>query len=69
MKFHLILEYAEPELSSVRVNTFIGNYSAATVKNQRAAQAVKTENGMDAMSAATKVCRVMHRPAMYAVIS
>ena len=48
------LEYAEPELSSVRVTPSSGTIAPQPVKHQRAAQAVKTENGMDSMSAATK---------------
>ena len=49
------LEYAkDPELSSVRVTPSSGTVAPQPVKNQRAAQAVKAENGMDSMSAATK---------------
>jgi ribonucleoside-diphosphate reductase alpha chain len=48
------LEYAEPELSSVRVTPSSGSVTPQPVKNQRNAQAVKAENGMDSMSAATK---------------
>ncbi len=53
------LEYVEPELSSVRVTPSSGTVAPqpATLRQaqgQRAAQAVKNENGMDAMNAATK---------------
>lgn len=48
------LEYAEPELSSVRVTPSSGTVAPQPVKSQRAAQAVKTDNGMDSMSASTK---------------
>jgi ribonucleoside-diphosphate reductase alpha chain len=49
------LEYAkDPELSSVRVTPSSGTIAPQPVKNQRAAQTIKTENGMDSMSAATK---------------
>jgi ribonucleoside-diphosphate reductase alpha chain len=48
------LEYAEPELSSVRVTPSSGSITPQPVKNQRNVQAIKAENGMDSMSAATK---------------
>ena len=50
------LEYVEPELSSVRITPSSGGGTVAPqpVKNQRAAQAVKTENGLDALNAANK---------------
>jgi ribonucleoside-diphosphate reductase alpha chain len=48
------LEYAEPELSSVRVTPSSGTITPQPVKSQRTAQAVKTENGMDAMNASAK---------------
>ena len=49
------LEYAkEQELSSVRITPSSGTVAPQPVKNQRTAQAVKTEAGLDALSAATK---------------
>ncbi len=49
------LEYAkEQELSSVRITPSSGTVAPQPVKNQRTAQAVKTEGGLDALSAATK---------------
>ena len=48
------LEYAEPELSSVRVTPSSGTVAPQPVKNQRTAQTVKTESGLDALNAATK---------------
>jgi ribonucleoside-diphosphate reductase alpha chain len=49
------LEYVEPELSSVRITPSAGGTIAPQpVKNQRAAQPVKAENGHGALSAATK---------------
>ncbi len=50
------LEYANQELSSVRItpSSGSGGVSPQPVKNQRAAQAVKTEAGMDAINAAAK---------------
>ncbi|MFZ9386294.1 MAG: vitamin B12-dependent ribonucleotide reductase [Chitinophagaceae bacterium] len=48
------LEYAEPEKSSVRVLPTSGTIAPQPVKNQRAAQPVRTDNGMDSMNAATK---------------
>jgi ribonucleoside-diphosphate reductase alpha chain len=48
------LEYVEPELSSVRVTPSSGGLSPQPVKQQRAAQSVKTESGIDAINAAAK---------------
>ena len=49
------LEYAkDPELSSIRVTPSSGTVTPQPVKNQRTAQAVKNDNGMDSMNAATK---------------
>jgi ribonucleoside-diphosphate reductase alpha chain len=52
------LEYAKEgekqELSSVRVIASAGGISPQPVKNQRVAQSVKAESGMDAVSAANK---------------
>ena len=51
------LEYAKDdnrELSSVRVTPLSGGISPQPVKNQRAAQTVKVDAGMDALSAASK---------------
>ncbi|HEY6064313.1 MAG TPA: vitamin B12-dependent ribonucleotide reductase, partial [Chitinophagaceae bacterium] len=49
------LEYAkDPELSSVRVTPSSGTVAPQPVKNQRTAQAMKVDNGLDSMSAATK---------------
>ncbi len=57
------LEYAEPELSSVRVTPSSGTITQQSVKSQRTAQVVKTENarpdepvgrGMDVMNASAK---------------
>ncbi|HEX7847766.1 MAG TPA: vitamin B12-dependent ribonucleotide reductase, partial [Chitinophagaceae bacterium] len=47
------LEYAEPELSSVRITPSSG-VTPTPVKNQRAAQTVKADAGMDAINAAAK---------------
>ncbi|MBC7946776.1 MAG: vitamin B12-dependent ribonucleotide reductase [Chitinophagaceae bacterium] len=49
------LEYVEPELSSVRVTrSSSGSVAPQPVKNQRVAQAIKTDTGIDAMNAAAK---------------
>ena len=53
------LEYAtketdERELSSVRIIGSAGGVTPQPVKNQRMAQAVKTESGIDALNASTK---------------
>jgi len=49
------LEYAEQqELSSVRVTPTSGGASNLPAKNQRAAQAIKAESGIDAVNAAAK---------------
>jgi ribonucleoside-diphosphate reductase alpha chain len=48
------LEYVEPELSSVRITPSSGSIAPQPVKNQRTAQAVKTDAGMDAINAAAK---------------
>ncbi len=49
------LEYAkEPELSSVRITPVSGTIAPQPVKNQRTAQTVKSENGLDALNAASK---------------
>ncbi len=48
------LEYEEPELSSLRVTPSSGSGAPQPGKNQRVAQPVRTENGLDALSAATK---------------
>ncbi|HMU45131.1 MAG TPA: vitamin B12-dependent ribonucleotide reductase [Chitinophagaceae bacterium] len=49
------LEYAEQqELSSVRITPTSGGTTSQPTKNQRAAQAVKVDGGMDAVSAAAK---------------
>ena len=48
------LEYAEPELSSVRVTPSSGSTAPQPVKNQRATQPVKAESGLDALSASAK---------------
>jgi ribonucleoside-diphosphate reductase alpha chain len=45
------LEYVSPELSSVRI---VGSVAPQVVKNQRVAQPVKAENGIDAVNAAAK---------------
>ena len=47
------LEYAEPELSSVRITPSAG-VAPTPVKNQRATQSVKADTGSDALNAATK---------------
>ncbi len=47
------LEYAEPELSSVRITPSSG-VTPTPVKSQRAAQTVKADAGMDAINAAAK---------------
>lgn len=48
------LEYAEPELSSVRVTPSSGTVTPQPVKNQRAAQTVKADSSQDALSAAAR---------------
>jgi ribonucleoside-diphosphate reductase alpha chain len=48
------LEYANPELSSVRVTPASGAVAPQPAKNQRAAQTVKADSSLDALSAATK---------------
>jgi ribonucleoside-diphosphate reductase alpha chain len=49
------LEYArDPELSSVRITPSAGTSNPQPVKNQRMAQPVKAESGMDAVNAAAK---------------
>lgn len=49
------LEYAkDPELSSVRVTPSSGSVAPQPAKNQRMAQTVKAESGMDAVNAAAK---------------
>ncbi len=48
------LEYAEPELSSVRVTPASGTVAPQPVKNQRTAQTVKADSSMDSLSAASK---------------
>lgn len=49
------LEYAkDPELSSVRITPSAGSSTPQPVKNQRMAQPVKAESGMDAVNAAAK---------------
>ncbi len=48
------LEYVAPELSSVRVTPSSGTVAPQPAKNQRTAQSVKAESGMDAMNAASK---------------
>jgi ribonucleoside-diphosphate reductase alpha chain len=48
------LEYVEPELSSVRITPSSGTVATQPVKNQRVAQPVKAENGLDALNAANK---------------
>ncbi|MBI5857643.1 MAG: vitamin B12-dependent ribonucleotide reductase [Sphingobacteriales bacterium] len=48
------LEYADPELSSVRVTPASGTAAPQPAKNQRAAQPVKADSSLDALSAATK---------------
>ncbi len=48
------LEYAEPELSSVRVTPSSGSISPQPVKNQRTANPVKAETGLDALNAASR---------------
>jgi ribonucleoside-diphosphate reductase alpha chain len=48
------LEYAEPELSSVRVTPSSGTVSPQPVKNQRVAQTVRADSGLDALNAASK---------------
>ncbi|MBL7729557.1 MAG: vitamin B12-dependent ribonucleotide reductase [Chitinophagaceae bacterium] len=48
------LEYAEPEKSSVRIVPTSGSVAPQPVKNQRVAQSVKADTGMDAMNAANK---------------
>ncbi len=48
------LEYAEPELSSVRITPSSGSVTPQPVKSQRVAQTVKIDNGMDSMNAASK---------------
>jgi ribonucleoside-diphosphate reductase alpha chain len=48
------LEYVEPELSSVRVTASSGGVTPQPIKNQRAAQTVKTDTGMESMNAAAK---------------
>jgi len=52
------LEYVEPELSSVRVTPSSGTVAPQPVMNQRAAQAVKTDNGLDALNAASKSMQI-----------
>lgn len=47
------LEYAEPELSSVRVISSSGTTGTTPVKNQRV-HAMKAESGLDALNAASK---------------
>jgi ribonucleoside-diphosphate reductase alpha chain len=47
------LEYVNPELSSVRITPSSG-IAPQPVKNQRTAQAVKTDSGMDAINTAAK---------------
>ena len=47
------LEYASPELSSVRILGTSG-VTPQPVKNQRVAQQAKAENGLDALNAANK---------------
>ncbi len=47
------LEYAEPELSSVRITPSAG-VTPTPVKNQRAAHAVKADTAMDAVNTAAK---------------
>ena len=62
----LRLEYEKaPELSSVRVVGTVSN-GVQPVKAQKSV--ARAENSMEAMSAATKECKVMHRLAMYADI-
>lgn len=48
------LEYVEPELSSVRVIPSSGGTTPQSSKNQRVAQTIKTDSGMDAMNTAAK---------------
>ncbi len=48
------LEYVEPEKSSVRILPTSGSVAPQPVKNQRAAQTVKADSSLDALSAATK---------------
>jgi ribonucleoside-diphosphate reductase alpha chain len=50
------LEYVEPELSSVRITpaSVSGGITPQPVKNKRAAQAMKTDSGMDAVNTAAK---------------
>lgn len=48
------LEYANPELSSVRVTPASGSVEPQPAKSQRTAKTVKAESGMDALSASTK---------------
>jgi len=48
------LEYAEPELSSVRITPSAGTVAPQTVKPQRVEQTVKSDASIDAMNAAAK---------------
>jgi ribonucleoside-diphosphate reductase alpha chain len=48
------LEYAEQELSSVRITPSSGGNGSQPAKNQRAAQPMKTDSGMDAVNAVAK---------------
>jgi ribonucleoside-diphosphate reductase alpha chain len=48
------LEYAEPELSSVRITPSSGTVAPQSVKNTRAAQTVKAETNIDSVNAASK---------------
>ncbi|HWR33385.1 MAG TPA: vitamin B12-dependent ribonucleotide reductase [Chitinophagaceae bacterium] len=48
------LEYANPELSSVRVTPASGTVVPQPAKSQRAAQAVKTDSSLDALNASVK---------------
>jgi len=50
------LEYVEPELSSVRItpSSSSGSVTPQPVKNQRAAQPMKMDSGLDAINAAAK---------------
>ncbi|MDP4264168.1 MAG: vitamin B12-dependent ribonucleotide reductase [Bacteroidota bacterium] len=48
------LEYVEPELSSVRITPSSGGSSNQPSKNQRVAQSIKIDTGMDAVNAIAK---------------